>query len=1233
MHLSIRVAWHDTEWNGTICAAPSRNAFCIALDRIRETPRDDAKEDGLAGRAWGGLKHEDLPPCTAEAGGFMSPQEWIRVVQHPYQTSPRAAGTHGHLRPTSLTAPPFSTFAVPFWWMLRENQDEIDESLPEPLPLDQDPPFRTSWVFGRERQESLSKLFFDRLTEGQSLVFFYTKEGHPLGDEIIRLVVGVGTIAGLGHTLYYDVSDPSKPSYPIWDRLVRHSIRADGAEGFLLPYQDYLLPTGDPQEDERRFDLTKELAVIPQTDHIRTFSYMSELASPDVALSTLVQCLEAIRLIRTHGIAKGPWDAREDWVNEQIAGVWDERGAFPGLGSALEAMGLRLGTALSLDLFSSGSVSPEDDPWPVVDAILRGQQPPPKPAYEGDVDAVRDTWAALSDERRAVLRLLSRFDLSPSQADRWFNPGRRPVQLDDVDILANPYRIPEVDLGDASDAPISVGAVDRGLLPDHTIAARHPIPDPSVVKSRLDARRVRAAIVAVLRTAAEGGDSLLAEPETIERLGKLSFEQPCTVTRDWITANEGHLSGAVERISVSMSHPTPEAPDNRVTTPVLQLTELKGREDQLRKILQARAAKALPSASVDWKELVIQAIKGRGHIYDPEDPRHTAALEEQANALERISTRRLSVLVGRAGTGKTAAVGALLSCIPIATDGILLLAPTGKARVLLGRAAGGEAMTVAQFLNGLGRYDGQRQRPLFDGDAKQRKEKTVVIDESSMLTMDDLYAVLQALDLVHVQRVILVGDPNQLPPIGVGRPFADLVGSLELAAQSTDPRQRALAGAVGKLTVEVRSATSGPSDALRLASWFTREQQPADADKVFNDLELGEAFEDLEIRFWKTPEELQKMLFQLFCDHLGLSSPEDVVGFDRALGLTEERWVPFDNPDGAENFQILSPVRMHPHGIYALNRLVQGQFRADELRKARSRRKTKLGDEEIVIRDKVIQLKNQWRWARDTRANASERRYFANGEVGICTTDKKGYLNVAFAGRPHCTVGYRNSKDFPGGSGPLELAYALTVHKAQGSEFKKVFVILPKNCRLLSRELLYTALTRSRVHLVLLVEGSDATVLYEYTRPESSETARRNTNLFRAAVRLQADQVPYAEHLIHRTLQGHMVRSKSELVIANILYQMGLEYDYEVRLEGTIVPGIVRPDFRFANPAGDPIVWEHLGMLTRDDYRQSWKRKRAWYLQNGFVEAASLFTTEDNEKGGLDSEEVRQVAEQIKALL
>lgn len=165
---------------------------------------------------------------------------------------------------------------------------------------------------------------------------------------------------------------------------------------------------------------------------------------------------------------------------------------------------------------------------------------------------------------------------------------------------------------------------------------------------------------------------------------------------------------------------------------------------------------------------------------------------------------------------------------------------------------------------------------------------------------------------------------------------------------------------------------------------------------------------------------------------------------------------------------------------------------------------------------------------------------------------------------------------------PLELAYALTVHKAQGSDFGIVFFVLPET-EMLSRELLYTGLTRAKQKLVLLVEGSDPSRLYELTLPTRSETARRNTNLFRAAVREDAEQVPHAEHLAHRLSDGRMVCSKSELAIAIELQHLGMwdRCQYEQPLEGTAAAGRLRPDSTFIDAAGDPIIWEHLGMLDR----------------------------------------------------
>jgi hypothetical protein len=1224
-HLTLRVAWHDRAWDGTVCNHPSENGFCLALKRIRED-RKDADEERVAGRHWADLSATQHPPCQQEAGGFMSAREWTRVLKHPYQEGNKTQETHGHLRPTPVKVSPYSTFAVPFAWMTRRGQEEIAEGLPDQLPEDREPPFNTPWVFGRQRQEALLKTFFDALTPSESLVFFYTKEGQPIGDSISRLVVGVGRLTKVGSMLEYD-TEGSKAAYPMWDRLVHHSIRPDEADGFLLPYHAYLAPTGDPEEDERRAGLLREITVVPEPGHTRTFSYFSEHASADVALSTLVRCLDSVRRIQAHGIADGPWALREDWLNEQIARTWKDRGAFPGLGSALEALGMRLGTALALELVAGGHVASDVDPWPMVGAMLGGELDAPQKAYAPDIAAVRATWAKLTDEQRALVELLSRFALTPEQAKRWFDGAKRGAatteKLSDREILENPYRIAECDLGTIFDRAVSVGVVDRGLLPDATIAAKCPVPEQSRVESAGDERRVRGAVVGVLRRAAEEGDSLLSAVEVITRLERLDLARPCVVPLAWFAGNAEFLAPMVKQLQVEV--PTTEE-DEPQPLSALQLTVHEDTELRLARTLLKRAEKDLASAGEDWSALLVEAIRSTGAEVDLANPRHVDALEEQKGALERITTHRLGVLVGRAGTGKTSVLGALVRARAIADDGVLLLAPTGKARVRLQRATGHEASTIAQFLYRLNRYDGARQRVLFSGTETHRKEKTVVIDECSMLTMDDLYAVLRALDLGHVERLILVGDPNQLPPIGVGRPFADLVGVLDEPASDAE---RTAARVLSRLTVEVRTARGGgDSDALRLAAWFTNEPQPKDADRVLSDLELHQAFNDLEIVTWKTPEELRTKIEEQLQEQLGLESASDIAGFDRALGFDEKGWIPYEDPDGAENFQILSPVRMHAHGVHDLNRWLQRAFRP------RKGWAPTMGDEEIGPKDKVIQLRNQKRSGWSPKGGKQEE-YLANGEIGTVSRFKQngGWFDVVLAGRPGLTFGYKGSS-FGEDGGPLELAYALTVHKAQGSDFGVVFFVLPQT-RLLSRELLYTGLTRAKQKLVLLVEGDDVSGLYDLTLPERSETARRNTNLFRSVVREDADTAPYAEHLIHRLADGRMVRSKSELAIAIELQRLGM-WDrcyYERQLDGLATGGRLRPDFTFIDAGGDPIIWEHLGMLGKETYRKSWEWKLEWYATNGFVVGENLFTTEDDSSGGLDQAQLTKTAQEIDALL
>jgi hypothetical protein len=121
-HLNLRVAWHDNRWNGHVCRAPSKNSYCLDLDRIR-AERDDDAEDKLSGKPFWELTDGPFPPCQADSGAFMNEKTWWRTFRHPYQEITKAQPTHGKLIKTSVKVPPYSTFAVPFRWMLRQGRN------------------------------------------------------------------------------------------------------------------------------------------------------------------------------------------------------------------------------------------------------------------------------------------------------------------------------------------------------------------------------------------------------------------------------------------------------------------------------------------------------------------------------------------------------------------------------------------------------------------------------------------------------------------------------------------------------------------------------------------------------------------------------------------------------------------------------------------------------------------------------------------------------------------------------------------------------------------------------------------------------------------------------------------------------------------------------------------------------------------------------------------------------
>ena len=123
----------------------------------------------------------------------------------------------------------------------------------------------------------------------------------------------------------------------------------------------------------------------------------------------------------------------------------------------------------------------------------------------------------------------------------------------------------------------------------------------------------------------------------------------------------------------------------------------------------------------------------------------------------------------------------------------------------------------------------------------------------------------------------------------------------------------------------------------------------------------------------------------------------------------------------------------------------------------------------------------------------------------------------------------------------------------------------------------------------------------------------------------------FQENLIHKTARGEMVRSKSELIIADALFHLNIDYIYEKPLTFQYQKSIY-PDFTIFCFSGGIILWEHLGMLDNLDYRMKWMRKKQLYIDNDFQIGKNLFLTWDLDGGRIDSQKIHQTANEINWL-
>ncbi|MGB5196515.1 MAG: AAA family ATPase, partial [Candidatus Deferrimicrobium sp.] len=1181
-HISIRVPWHDTGWDGRVCAAPRLNGACLKLKRIAED-RDDAAEESVAGQSIKDLSQAKWPSCIAERVGFMAPFEYAREANHPYNRGPETS--HGHFKPTALRHPPYSAPAVPFAWMLREAMETMgaEHALDVQAEREPDLGFKTQWIQEHLNQTALLDCFVGHLKPEHSLCFFYAKQV-PFVEDVAggRILIGVGRVQHVSAAQEYAYTTKDlngKLRSMLWERMVQHSIRPDFKDGFLLPYHAAI----EKAVEDPEFD-PAEIAAFSPADRLLEFSHASQLVSHDGAIASLLACAESLR--KAKGVLPGPWDQCLQWIDARLGELWKARGPCPGLGSALFAFGLEFGTIVARAL--AEKVGDNADPWPLVDKMFADPKKHlPAPLAESIGKTLCSKWSRLPDERRALLKLVSRFEITREQAAALYVQEERAkagIDTSDAAILANPYLLYE--LTRLTVDPVSVWTVDRGVFPDEVIRMKHPLPAPTALDAGTDARRVRAFTVKVLEDAASVGNTLLPRDQVVLGIRALTLQPPCEVDADLMNVAKDNFEGSVGELAMANG------------APALQLGPLTEVGATIRVAIDKRIKGKRMTVAADWRELLDAHLAAQSA--GKPDELEESARAEKTVALTELAEARLSVLIGPAGTGKTTLLSVLCSHPKVEVGGILLLAPTGKARVRMEQSTKSlklKGYTIAQFLSPH-RYDGATGRYCLSDKPTEAGAHTVIIDEASMLTEEMFAALIQALKGVH--RLILIGDPRQLPPIGAGRPFVDIVK--HLAPEGVTEKFPRVGPGYAELTIRRRQAGEDRED-LQLAEWFSGSPIAPGEDDVFD--KVVRTGQSQHVRFvqWETADDVRSCLIDVLVGELKLKGPDDIAGFDATLGGEAWNDMRFFNPrrgekagaaETAEGWQILSPVRSAAHGVLDLNRLIHKQFRQvmiDAARKEGWQRKypKPMGPEEIVYGDKVINLVNTdpsvW-WNKHRKVYpAKDDAYIANGEIGMAVgffrkkglPDLRWKLEVEFSSQAGHKYDF-TSRDFgEEGNAVLELAYALTVHKSQGREFGTVILVLPNPCRLLSRELLYTALTRQKDRIVIMHQGP-RTELRKYSSDDRSETARRLTNLFITPSPVVINGRFFEEYLIHRTARGKMVRSKSEVIIADHLANKGVEYGYEQPL--TIESVTKYPDFTVEDmESGVTYYWEHCGML------------------------------------------------------
>ena len=498
-----------------------------------------------------------------------------------------------------------------------------------------------------------------------------------------------------------------------------------------------------------------------------------------------------------------------------------------------------------------------------------------------------------------------------------------------------------------------------------------------------DPRRVEAGVVFELRHNTGNGHVFLP-------LNKLM-----AATAQLLGLDETDAAQAVARLTEN---------DRLIAEPLSSLTavylpELYEAETQVAQRLRAMADAA--PEEPDGLDEALRALPRRTHIdYAP----------AQLEAIRKAACCQALLLTGGPGTGKTTTLAGILALLDELGQRAMLAAPTGRAAKRLTELTDRPASTIHRLLES--QFDPETgAMGFYHNEHEPLDTDVMIVDETSMVDLTLMHALLRALR--PGCRLILVGDPDQLPSVGAGNLFSDLLRSERLETV--------------RLTEIFRQARQ--SLIVMNAHAVNHGQMP-----VLNDTSR-------DFFFMKRPPEAVAATVRDLCHHR----------------LPDNMHIP------ASQIQVLSPTRRGPTGTAHLNEILQESLNPP----APDKPQKQYGGVTFRLGDRVMQIRNNYDlfW-RQTGGFGSGTGVF-NGDMGVITAMdlREETLCVSFDDDREATYAFDQL-------GELELAYAMTVHKSQGSEYRAVVMVVSGGSSLLhTRGVLYTAITRARELLVLVGEA------------------------------------------------------------------------------------------------------------------------------------------------------------------